>query len=81
MGESSQHKAKMNFIKKEIDIRKAYLDDIIKNSRMTVSERMDLKRTKFETSLSTINQMISSINSNSKIGLENINEDILYIIN
>lgn len=81
IGDTVNLKAKTTFLKKEIEIRKAHLDTIMKSQNQTILDKRAQKQSKLETSLKTINDLISQINSRKNIGLENISEEILYIIN
>ena len=79
--ETAQSKARINFFRKEIDIRKTHLDDVMKSRSERLSDGRNNRYSKITNSISNINDMITSINSKRDIGLENISDELLYIIN
>ena len=79
--ETAQSKARINFFRKEIDIRKTHLDDVMKSRSERLSDGKNDRYFKITNSISCINELITSINSKRDIGLENISDVLLYIIN
>jgi chromosome segregation ATPase len=81
IGETANFKAKTNFLKKEIEIRRSHLDEIMKSHNTRISEVKQKKLNKIKTCLSEINNLIAHINNRKDIKLEKISEELLYIIN
>ena len=74
-------KSKCNFLKKEIEIRKIYLEDIMKKQKSTNEDIKRVKNSYIHELTSAVENSINLINSMKNLDLVNFTEDIMYIYN
>lgn len=77
IGESACLKAKTNFLKKEIEIKRLHVDDKIKKHNKNFTETREKKINTSRNLIRSINELVTDINNQRELGLETISEELL----